>query len=403
MLDNIAYKDYKKKDDIHGTVLYPAVMVAPVQKDILEELTRSNPIQSLFDPFHGSGTALYEAMEISKDIRLIGCDINPLAHLITKVKLQGVSKSIYNDIEQLKTTLKSIEPEAYSFNNIDKWFREDIKVDLNKIRNAIMTIEDNTNRLYFWYMFCNIIRRYSNTRSSTYKLHIKQIDVINALKNNVLADFMRSVERNVAMFESSSSNYDLYKCDILEKITTFENDAFDVSITSPPYGDNHTTVTYGQFSMLALYWIDSKDLTLEGWELENYSRIDSRSLGGQKKEVQFDQFEMGLIKPYIDNICERKQSKVNYFFRDYFLFLRELCRVTNQYIVLTLGNRTVDGVVINLTSITKKYLENNNFKNINQYEREILQKRTPKVLSSIDGKTIKSMNKEYMIIHKKGN
>ena len=38
MLKNKMYADYKKCLDIHGTVLYPAVMIAPVQKDILEEL-----------------------------------------------------------------------------------------------------------------------------------------------------------------------------------------------------------------------------------------------------------------------------------------------------------------------------------------------------------------------------
>lgn len=35
---------------------------------------------------------------------------------------------------------------------------------------------------------------------------------------------------------------------------------FDVILTSPPYGDNHTTVTYGQYSYLPLSWIDLKDI-----------------------------------------------------------------------------------------------------------------------------------------------
>ena len=37
MPKNKMYTDYKKRLDIHGTVLYPAMMVAPVQEDILEE------------------------------------------------------------------------------------------------------------------------------------------------------------------------------------------------------------------------------------------------------------------------------------------------------------------------------------------------------------------------------
>lgn len=38
MLENIEYSDYKKREDIHGTVLYPAVMIAPIQNEVLTEL-----------------------------------------------------------------------------------------------------------------------------------------------------------------------------------------------------------------------------------------------------------------------------------------------------------------------------------------------------------------------------
>ena len=60
MIKDISYKEYRRSDDIHGTVLYPAVMVAPVQKDILLEISEQTqvPITSILDPFHGSGTAL---------------------------------------------------------------------------------------------------------------------------------------------------------------------------------------------------------------------------------------------------------------------------------------------------------------------------------------------------------
>ena len=58
MLKDISYKDYRRSSDIHGTVLYPAVMVAPVQNDILVDLSKQNTIKRILDPFHGSGTAL---------------------------------------------------------------------------------------------------------------------------------------------------------------------------------------------------------------------------------------------------------------------------------------------------------------------------------------------------------
>jgi hypothetical protein len=280
MLKNIEYKNYKKKEDIHGTVLYPAVMVAPVQKDILLDITKKAHINTIFDPFHGSGTALYEGFEVFRDAKIVGCDINPLANLITKVKLQGITKDIQKDINCVIHEINNCNSgEIHVFQNSQKWFREDIARDLTKIRNAIMKIENEKNRLYFWCMMSDIVRRYSNTRSSTYKLHVKPADKIKNMENNVLLDFQNTIVKNVDKFNKKCHNFELYKCDILEKMSDFEARTFDLIITSPPYGDNGTTVPYGQFSMLSLFWINPNDLELDGWEFENYSRIDSNSLG----------------------------------------------------------------------------------------------------------------------------
>lgn len=402
MLDNIDYRDYKKCDDIHGTVLYPAVMVAPIQKDILKNLILRDEIASVFDPFHGSGTSLYEAMEIAPNMHLVGCDINPLANLITRVKLQGVNSNIKSDINELKEHI--IEPKDisyFSFPNMEKWFRTDIIESLKIVRSAITKISNDQNRLFFWYILCDIIRKYSNTRSSTYKLHIKEADAISRMENNVIEDYIGSVEKNIYKFLHSSNNFILYKCNVLEKFRDFENELFDISITSPPYGDNATTVPYGQFSMLALYTIDRKDLELEGWELDNYSIIDSNSLGGKTKNIIMNDFEKALIAPYLKKISVAKHKKVICFFNDYFLFLRELCRVTKKYIVLTLGNRTVDRVQIDLTNITKTFLEKNGFENLKFVKREIPIKRTPKVTSIVNQKPVSSMNYEYIIIHRR--
>lgn len=400
MLGDISFRNYKK-NDIHGLALYPAIMVAPLQNIILQELLKSEEIYSVFDPFFGSGTALYEALELSPEIKLVGCDINPLAHLITLVKLQGITKNIKNDIEKLKIYLNDIQIDNFSFHNMNKWFRSDIIDSLKKIRQSIMLIRSKKNRLYFWSILSTFIRKYSNTRSSTYKLHIKDIDSIQRMKNNLIDDFLASVEQNISKFTISSSNFKLYKNDSLKQLVKFKKNSIDLSISSPPYGDNATTVPYGQFSSLALHWIDKKDLALDGWELNNYSVIDRKSLGGSYKGLIENEIGSLLLQPYLDNISLSKQKKVINFFKDYFLFLDELCRVTKKYIVLTLGNRTVDGVNINLTSITQDYLEQKKFRNIYECYRDIPNKRIPRLTSKVNNNPVLSMSKEYVIIHKK--
>lgn len=398
----LAFGRYKKSEDIHGTVLYPAPMIAPVQNKVLRKILSSTYVTSIFDPFHGSGTALYEAMLIQPNIHLVGCDINPLANLITKTKLSGINIDCINDdINQIKDYVShNNDYERINFYNMHKWFRDDILENIFKLRGAISQIDDTRNRLYFWSIFSDYIRRYSNTRSSTYKLHIKPIRSINSIENDIIEKYIASVRIFKDKYILSSSNYILYKNDILHKIKEFETFEFDLSITSPPYGDNATTVPYGEFSMLQLRIIPSCDLEMDGWELDNYSIIDSKSLGGRYSNTQMTAFGWDLINPYIEKITKRKQQKVINFFSDYFKFLSQLCRITKKYIVLTLGNRTVDRVQIDLAGITKFFLEQNGFPCVSFAQRNIPYKRTPTLTSCVYKSPVSSMTCEFILVHK---
>lgn len=405
---DITFQDYRKSNDIHGAVLYPATMIAPVQKKILKILfEQDQKINSIFDPFHGSGTALYEAFELRNSACIYGCDINPLANLITRVKLQGVSKNIRDNINILKNNLilekglDKAKEDNFCFHNMNKWFRSDILIKLKIIRSNIIKIKCSQDRLFFWMIFSNTVRKFSNTRSSTYKLHIKKSEDIENIKDNVIEHFISSILGYYSFFLNSSSNFQLFKENILDLIPNISNQKFDISISSPPYGDNATTVTYGQFSMLPLFFIDAKDLALEGWELNNYSIIDRCSMGGQKSQFYLDDSNVDLLKVILNKVSDSKKNKIINFFSDYFYFLSQLCRVTNKYIILTLGNRTVDGIHINLTNITKVFLERYEFENILMLSREIPHKRTPKILSKKNNKIISSMNEEYVIVHKR--
>ena len=400
MLGDISFANYEKADDIHGTVLYPAVMIAPVQKKLIQEIMSVDKIRSVFDPFYGSGTSLYEAFKVDNNLKLIGCDINPLAYLITSTKLNGVSRYIKHSIKQLEYNLTIKPTNTIKFYNIDKWFRKDIQVSLMQVREAIIKTRIKKDRMFFWCMFCDTIRKYSNTRSSTYKLHIKTDDSIQRINNNVISDFKQSVNNSYSMYNNCAKNIELYKTDTMKLLDKFEANSIDMVITSPPYGDNATTVTYGQYSSIILKWIDEKDLRLEGWELTNYSVIDSNSLGGTKKHSNISSKYMILIKPYIDNISSSKKKKVINFFSDYFYILERLCKITKKYIVFTVGNRTVDGVEINLNRITQNFFELCNFKKEICAERNIVRKRTPKHLIA-NGRKISSMNKEYVIVYSK--
>ena len=391
---------------IHKISAYPATMVPDMQNELIKLIkSEDKSVQNILDPFHGSGVTLVEGMK--NDLTPIGIDINPLANLITLVKLQGVSKNqikLSNNriIELLRK--ESFEFEIHGFYNIDKWYREDFIETFSKIRAAIQRERYKNIRQYYWVCLINILKKYSNTRSSTFKLHVKKQKDIDSMSNGIIEDFIKNIEKSY-VFLPSFVQYDkkkLYIGKAEEILSKFEDGTIDLICTSPPYGDNPTTVTYGQYSILPLFWIDRTDLgEFDEQLIANYSSIDSNSLGGNQRVRS--SFESSVLNDFLSRIDDKKQDKVKNFVLDYLNVMTELVRIlkVGKYIVLTLGNRRVDNRVVPLSTITMEYLESNGFILEKMITRNIPKKRMPRKVSKVYGNSVESMNQEYVLILKK--
>ena len=391
---------------IHKISAYPATMVPDMQNELIKLIkSEDKSVQNILDPFHGSGVTLVEGMKNS--LTPIGIDINPLANLITLVKLQGVSKKqikLSNNriIELLRK--ESFEFEMHDFYNINKWYREDFIETFSKIRAAIQKERYKNIRQYYWVCLINILKKYSNTRSSTFKLHVKTQKDIDSMSNDIIEDFIKNIEKSY-IFLPNFIQYDkknLYIGKAEDILSEFENGTVDLICTSPPYGDNPTTVTYGQYSILPLYWIDKSDLgKFDEQLIANYSSIDSNSLGGNQRVRS--SFESSILNNFLPRIDDKKQNKVKNFVLDYLNVMSELVRVlkVGKYIVLTLGDRRVDNQVVPLSTITTEYLESNGFILEKAITRNIPKKRMPRKVSKVGGNSVESMNQEHVLILKK--
>ena len=90
------YWDFSGYRNENPLVRYPATMVAPMQACIIKEVISSDSsISNIFDPFFGSGTVLVEAQKLG--LSVIGYDINPLALLLARVRLEGIPKESNQD------------------------------------------------------------------------------------------------------------------------------------------------------------------------------------------------------------------------------------------------------------------------------------------------------------------
>lgn len=73
----------------HNFYLYPARFSPEIAKAVIEKF--SEPNNWVLDPFMGGGTAIVEGLMLGR--RMIGADLNSLAHFVTRVRTTPLSQS----------------------------------------------------------------------------------------------------------------------------------------------------------------------------------------------------------------------------------------------------------------------------------------------------------------------
>ena len=247
----------------------------------------------------------------------MGFDINPLAVLIATVQLEGIpAHCAVRSINAMNTRLTMLNGNVkpYAFKNINKWFNDDIIISLSVIRQAIIEETNDRMRRFFWCCFAETVKKFSNTRTSTFKLHVKEQSKIEATVDDTIAFFKEHIQNNYVRYVKDSTGLICLKCgDSKEHLGALDANSVDLICTSPPYGDNHTTVTYGQFSILPLLWIDKKDLHI--WDetiLETFTAIDSASLGGRVKRASASAHS---YSEFVGTISLEKQKRLLLFLK----------------------------------------------------------------------------------------
>lgn len=402
------YWDFKgtTKSGIHNIGKYPATMVPDMQYQLLSVVSKhlNNKNITLLDPFCGSGTTLVIAQELG--INSVGIDINPYATLLSFVKTNKYDKAdVYNAISTIKSNLEQgLNFPIFDFYNIKKWFRDDIIKSLSQIRHCILLEKSQDIRKFFWICLSEVIFKFSNNRTSTFKLHALPKQKINLIEDKCIEYFIKIIKDNSEHLNySNTTSSNIIYGDSSSIINNKLKREFDIICTSPPYGDNPTTITYGQASILFLKWIDSKDLSCSQELLEKYTTIDKISVGGKKRKI-INTKDIKSLQDFLGKISLKKQAKVINFFEDYYVSLKCMnkCLAKSGYVIMTVGNRSVDAVRQPLDNITIEILESFGLKLVSKFNRNILYKNSPLKLSLLkDKKTIKTIQKETIIIFTK--
>lgn len=395
------FKQQSERFGVHGLMQYPAMMVPKMQGVLLDTLLAASPqIHHVCDPFVGAGTTLVESLVRGLDFS--GFDINPLAILLCSAKSQCFSSKTFAAKADEVTARSASDCRRtidIRFPGRDKWFSNRAAIELSRIRRSVIAEDDQWARCLMWAAFAETIRKTSNARTSTYKLHIRPLEQIGALPSpmEVFAAEMGQVAHRLDFHERLLGADGLLRsgrytglinlnCQDMRAATGAHPD-YDLIITSPPYGDNRSTVAYGQFSYLALNWIPAADLPGNTVLYENAYATDSRSLGGSWAAADRKAAVLLAICPtfaaYQQTLKKqgRKEleAKVASFIYDFFDALTVITRRarTGAYFVWTLGDRRVGGIPVPFTQICRDMQESLGLSHVTTVNRKIPSKRTP--------------------------
>ncbi|MXX97774.1 MAG: hypothetical protein F4065_11210 [Rhodothermaceae bacterium] len=389
----------KARPNLHGIFRYPAMMLPRMQGDIIDIIRSAKGAPSrVVDPFVGSGTVMTEAL--LRDLDFTGIDINPLAVLVCEAKIaidRGIN--IEAAAEVLLSTLRFDVQESIDvdFPGRSKWFDDQSALRFSVLRRAIMSFDESGTRKVFWTVFAETLRLCSNSRTSTYKLHIRKpedhvaADRVTEVFESNLSKTLMGVREYRAQQKSQTRrpSVEVICGDVREAKSDRASNDHQILVTSPPYGDNKTTIPYGQFSYLAMRWIPEYDLPspIAAQLNSNTNSLDSASLGGSVRGAEEKEDCVRAKSPHFDAFVHKAKQlgkrkairKVSAFLGDFSEAISHLRTgpTSTAHWVLTTGNRTVAGLTVPFDSICRDLLTGLGGNLITTLHRQIPSKRMP--------------------------
>lgn len=281
---------------IHSIHAYPAKFPAFIASKAIQLAYKSGiEVNTVSDIFCGCGTVAIEAK--FNGVNFWGCDINPVATLITKAKIgnYNISKleELYNFIQDSYSNNRTVYNYEESNERIRYWFKQEQFYDLSKLKEAIMSIPKGKYRTCFECLFSSILKPTSKWLTKSIK---PQID-----PNKNIADVWKTFERQFRKFTKcvsdmpqTQSNIEIVTCSILTKRSLPK---VDLIITSPPYV---TSYEYADLHQLSSLWLDFTD---------DYTLLRKGTMGSAYNSETFNYDILELNETAREIILELKSNK----------------------------------------------------------------------------------------------
>jgi len=425
------------KTSSHGVHWYPARMVPQLPRKLFDYFLQSGILaegDTVLDPFGGSGTTALEANHAGLNAKLV--DLNPLACMIARCKTTPLDIStvytayrdlLIGELPESETPLRdglSTIASMYEYgdqsalpkpevNERFDWFPEPQLYQLGHLSNRLDVMEDeygeNVTR-YFRVCLSLTARRTSYQRDKEFKRYrIPEADRdshepdVYQIFTDIISDKICTISGlNESIPDGVSSTIECAD----SRFPPFDDDfKADLVLTSPPYGDHQTTVTYGEFSL------DQAVIAMNE-PRERMKNVDKKGLGGTKSPLEPME---GLRKKSLtlDRTIEALEEKDGrseealMFFQDYYEVIKQIDRFlrTGQPAVVVVSNRTMSRVVIPTHRISIELFEYLDLDHKLDLSRSLPTKILPRKNSpkNIVGEKGDTMDDEHILIFKKSH
>ena len=353
----------------HSWHPFPAKFPPQLPEYIIRRL--SDPGDLVLDPMVGSGTTMVEAVRIGR--RAAGCDIDPLARMITSAKLSPIDPFIalsegkrvlsearedyYEAGARLQRNLK-LRFDAKTESFIQFWFLPQQQLELLALVQRIEALPEGETREFLKIVFSSTIIAKSGGVSLARDLaHTRPHRDMDKKPNSAFSEFGKRLERNVGTLESiklvgkAAHSRINGPTDARESVpftsihaasaenTGLPSGSVDLIVTSPPYANN--AIDYMRAHKFALVWFH--------WTISDLAHIRSRYLGhdaisGLHCEELPDQCERTLEK--LMDRDERKALVLRRYFQEMKAVICEMFRVLRRGkpAVIVVGSSNLRGI-----------------------------------------------------------
>lgn len=363
----------------HGYHRYPAKFIPQIVRRLILENSCKGDL--ILDPFGGCGTTLIEAKILGR--KSIGLDINPVAKLITAVKISALKpEMLKKSWERFPDYYKQTEHKTRKIihsEEVGYWFEREMVEDLDILFQSIHKVNNLYIRRFYLCAFSNILKNTSRWLMKSIKPQVdpskSKVDLLDVFNRQVKQMIVKNNEYYELLLKSRNlSVYSkMYLSDSTKKLPITEN-SVDLIITSPPYVISYE---YADLHQLTLYWLGDYGHIYPRWKgySNNFKYLKRKFVGTKNKSILL---QKKLLSPTAINIVSQLEgSKYARSVKGYFLDMssafKQMFRVLDfkRKAAIILGNTTLTGVKINNAEVASELMSNLGFRVTDVIKREI--------------------------------